>query len=196
MRIHLLVATAALSLAFPSARSQVAVYGTFSAVRLAGVDTGVSVTPNGLQTNTDSFFANGFGAGVTLNFLHLGPATLGVDFRGSVASGTPSAKTLLGGVKLGFHPPHTRLKPYVQFSSGYLQTLTQYRGTDPPSQTVTNKYGAYEVIGGLDYSIRRFIDLRVVEVGAGRTFSPSVQFENSANSATLFTINSGVVFHF
>jgi hypothetical protein len=196
MRIRLLVAAVVLCLALPLACAQVAVYGTFSANHLSGVDTGASFTSTGLQTNTDSFFANGFGAGVTLNFLHLGPARLGFDLRGSVDSGTPSAKTFLGGVKLELHPIHTHIKPYVQFSAGYLQTQTSFRGTDPPGPTVTNKYGAYEVIGGLDYSLHRFVDLRVVEIGVGRTFDPSIEFLNTADNATLFTINAGIVVHF
>ena len=196
MRLRLLVAVATLSLVLPNARAQIAIYGTFSANHLSGVDTGTTYTPNGFQTNTTSFYANGFGAGVTLNFLHLGPASLGFDARGSFSSGTPSAKSILGGVKLGFHPPHTRIKPYVQVSAGYLQTNTAYRGTDPPSQTVTNNYGTYEFLGGLDYSVAHFIDLRVIELGVGRTFAPSIEFTNTNGNATLFSINSGLVFHF
>ncbi len=196
MRTRLVVASALLFLALPLAHAQIAVYGTFSANHLSGVDTGVSYIPNGFQTNTDSFFANGFGAGVTLNFLHLGPASLGFDVRGSIASGTPSAKTVLGGVKFGFHPPHTRIKPYVQVSAGYLQSNTSYRGTDPPAQTVTNNYGTYEFIGGLDYSLVHFIDFRVIELGVGRTFAPSIDFSSTGGNATLFSINSGLVFRF
>ena len=196
MLTRLVFASALLFLALPLAHAQIAVYSTFSANHLSGVDTGVTYTPDAFQTNTTSFFANGFGAGVTLNFLHLGPASLGFDARGSFSSGTPSAKSALGGVKLGFHPAHTRIKPYVQVSAGYVQTHTAYRGTDPPSQTVTNNYGTYEFIGGLDYSVVHSIDFRVIELGVGRTFAPSIDFSSTGGNATLFSINSGLVFHF
>ena len=195
MRVNLLLVAAAFIVAFPCANAQVTIYGTFSSVHLSGVDTGVSLTSSGFQTNTDSFFASGIGGGVTLNFLHLGPAALGFDLRGSTRPGTPGADTAMAGIKLGLHPPRTRIKPYVQFSGGYLASRTPFRGSDPPgpNATVSNKYAAYEVLGGVDYSVAHFIDVRVVEIGVGKAFDVGI---GSSDNPTLFTINTGIVVHF
>ncbi len=174
----------------------ISVYATLSPVHVSNVPSGVIIANGGFQTQTASFWAPGIGGGVTLNFLHLGPATLGFDFRGSTKPGTVGADTALVGIKLGFHPPVIHLKPYIQGSAGYLATRSHFAGFDPPPDpTVTNKYVAYEVLGGLDYSLVHFVDLRLVEVGVGRGILTGPNFGGSPN-ATLFTVNTGVVVHF
>lgn len=200
-RIHFtfVLALALLAPAFfaPVLNAQiVSVYATFSPVHVSNVASGAIIANGGFQTQTASFWASGIGGGVTLNFLHLGPATLGFDLRGSTKPGTVGADTALAGIKLGFHPPVIRFKPYVQGSAGYLATRSHFAGTDPPgSGPVVNKYVAYEVLAGLDYSLVHFVDLRLVEVGVGRGVLTGPNFGGSPN-ATLLTVNTGVVVHF
>ncbi|MDQ2924046.1 MAG: hypothetical protein M3R43_00565 [Acidobacteriota bacterium] len=187
----------AIALLAPAMHAQiVSVYATFSPAHVSNVASGVIIANGGFQTQTASFWAPGIGGGVTLNFLHLGPATLGFDFRGSTKPGTVGADTALAGIKLGFHPPHLRFKPYVQGSAGYLASRSHLSFIDPPADpTATNKYIAYEVLGGLDYSLVHFVDLRLVEVGVGKGILTGINFGGSSN-ATLFTVNTGVVVHF
>ncbi len=91
-------------------------------------------------------------------------------------------------MKLGVHPPLIHIKPYIQGSAGYVALRT-------PSATngasLTNKYLAWELAGGVDYPLVHFIDLRLIEIGGGAVLNSSAN-----NAPSLFSINSGVVFHF
>ncbi len=66
--------------------------------------------------------------------------------------------------------------------------------------TATNKYAAFEGIAGIDYHLFPFINLRLIEVGAGKGYDVGgISFGNVANSnqnLAMFTINTGVVVHF
>ncbi|GAC1360808.1 MAG: hypothetical protein NVSMB3_08840 [Acidobacteriaceae bacterium] len=189
------LAALAFALLAVAAHAQVAIYGTFSALHVSNVQTGAVYSGSSYQNQTTSFWAPGLGGGVTLNFLHLGPASLGFDFRGSTKPGTTGADTALGGLKLGFKAPLLPLQPYLQGSAGYLATRTPNVSTGSPAgSTFTNKYAAFELIGGVDLPIAPFFDLRLLEVGAGRGFH--IGLGSGSYNPTLFTVNSGLVFHF
>jgi hypothetical protein len=174
-----------------SARAQVAVYVTSSSGHFSNVPTGVIGTGN--QEQYTSYWASGIGGGVTLNFLPIGPVKLGFDFRGSTRPGTTGADTAMGGIRLGINPPLIRIKPYVQASAGYVATRTVNVSSGLVGQTFTNKCPAWEILGGIDYPLMRFLDLRVIEVGGGQAY-PLLSSSNS--NISMFTINTGVVFHF
>lgn len=159
------------------------IYVTSANMRLSNVPSGGA----GSQTY-DSFWTSGIGGGVTMNFLPLPVVSLGIDLRGSTRPGTTGADTALAGIKLGIHPPALNLKPYLQGSAGYLAVRTPSVVT---GATMNNKYLAWEILGGVDYSLVRFIDIRVVEIGGG-----SVIGSGNGNTPSLFTINTGLVFHF
>jgi hypothetical protein len=189
MRRNVLLA-ALLLFAVAAARAQVAaIYITSSNAHLSNVPSG-SVVPVGEApvTQYDTFWASGIGGGVTINIIPLPVVSLGLDFRGSTKPGTTGVDTALVGLKLTVHPPVIRIKPYIQGSAGYLATRTPAIGS---GVTVTNKYLVYEVMGGVDIPLVHFVDLRLVEVGGGRVVNSS-----SGNNPSLFTINSGLVFHF
>jgi hypothetical protein len=180
-------------------QAQIAVYLTSSNGHFSNVQTGSVLTGGSFQERYASFWTSGVGGGVTLNFLPLGPVKLGFDFRGSTRPGTTGADTAMGGVKLGISPPLIRLKPYIEAAGGYVATRTPNVTTSStnPSQTVggtfTNKYAAWEILGGLDYRLVKFVDLRIIEVGGGT----GVGFGGPNNpNLTLFTLNSGLVVHF
>jgi hypothetical protein len=174
------------------ARAQVAIYGTFSPVHFSNVQAGVIYTGTAYQNQTASFWAPGVGGGVTLNFVHLGLATLGFDLRGSTKPGTSGADTAMGGIKLGFNPPLLHIKPYIQGSVGYLATRTaNVSAAISGNSTFSNQSAVWEILGGIDYPLYHFVDYRIVEVGVGQGF-----LNLGSYKPTLFTINTGIVVHF
>ncbi|HWB33030.1 MAG TPA: hypothetical protein VG714_07655 [Acidobacteriaceae bacterium] len=168
------------------ARAQASIYIESSNIRLSDVPGGSISSPSGPTQQYDTYWASGIGGGVTVNILPLPIVSLGVDLRGSTKSGNNGADTAMVGLKLGVHPPVLPIKPYVQFSTGYLATRTP-----GGSGTITNKYLAYEVFGGIDYPLMHFVDFRVIEIGGG-----GVVDSGSSNSPTLFNVNTGLVLHF
>ncbi len=173
----------------------VEIYGTAGYARTADVPTGhsniscpVIVTPCiGPETSgTISSFAGG--GGVTLNFLRLPGIQLGLDARGSAHTGNNGVSTGLGGLRLAVKPPFFHLKPWIEGAVGYV-------GTDSKASTAasgtTAHYAAAEVIGGIDTPLAPFFSWRIVEVGGGHAFTSS-----DGTKPTLFTIGTGLVFHF
>ena len=190
MRRILLVATAVILCA--SARAQVALYVTSSSAHLGNVETGVS-PGSGNQEQYDSFWTSGIGGGVTLNFLPLGPVSVGLDLRGSTRPGTKGADTAMGGIRLGIHPPVLPVKPYIQVSAGYLATRTVNVTPALAGSTFNNKYLAWEILGGIDYPLAHFVDFRVIELGGGTGVAV---LGGPGSNTSFFTVNTGLVVHF
>jgi hypothetical protein len=199
MRRNLLLAVLAPLLAV-CAHAQVAVYVTSASNHLSNVQTGAVLVSGSYQEQYADYWTSGIGGGVTLNFLPLGPVKLGFDFRGSTHPGTPGADTAMGGFKVGFSPPMTHWKPYIEGAGGYVESRTVNISTSAsnPSQTVggtfTNKYAAWEILGGVDYRLMKFLDLRLVEVGGGTGIG--ITSGLGGRNVSLFTVNSGLVLHF
>ncbi|GAC1650485.1 MAG: hypothetical protein NVS9B15_10100 [Acidobacteriaceae bacterium] len=167
-------------------RAQVSIYGTFSPIR-------ISNTANGNVYG--SYWDKGFGGGVTLTVLPLGPLSLGLDLRGSTTTGSSGTDTALGGLKLGLRVPLIALKPYVQASGGYLRTRTSVGLGSMAGATSKYGFGVYEVMGGVDTAIFPHIDLRLIEIGAGQGKNISGPTSGLADISIL-TVNTGVVLHF
>ncbi len=108
----------------------------------------------------------------------------------STRPGTNGMDTVLGGIKLGIHPHVIRAKPYIQGSIGYVGTRTVNQSAPPGPSPYTNHYLAYEIMGGIDYPLAHFIDVRIIEIGGGKVVN------TSSNAPSLFTLNSGLVVHF
>jgi hypothetical protein len=199
MRRNILLAALAI-FSFASAHAQVAVYVTSSSSRFSNVASGEIVTyqttGNVAEEQYDNFWTSGIGGGASLRWLSLGPLNLSFDLRGSTQPGTPGGDTALGGLKFGIKAPGLRLKPYIQASGGYLGTRTVNVNSTatypypPVGGTLANHYAGWEILGGVDYPLFRLVDLRLIEIGAGRGYS------TSAPSITALTINTGLVFHF
>ncbi len=190
MRRLLFAATLLIPIAAES--QAISVYGTFSPVHASNVETGINASN---QEQFTSYWSNGFGGGVTLGLIPIGPIRLGFDFRGSTKSGLNGADTALAGLKFGIKVPLISLKPYVQASAGYLATRTANVSSGAtPNTTFGNQYLAYEILGGLDYPLVHFVDLRLIEIGAGQGVNVFA-FGSTAN-ATIFTVNTGIVVHF
>jgi hypothetical protein len=178
----------------------VSIYATSASNRFSNVQTGSVLTTSGFQNQYTSYWTSGIGGGVTLNFIPVGPLRLGFDLRGSTHPGSVGADTAMAGIRAAFNPPLIRLKPYVQASGGYVETRTVNVSSSAtlPSQTIggtfTNRYAAWEILGGVDIPILPVLDLRVIELGGGT----GVSAFGSANAPnlSLFSVNSGLVLHF
>ncbi len=181
---RLLPATlAALAFAVPSLHAQaISIYGTFSDIHASNV-------ANGTDTSTSSYWAPGFGGGVTFGVIPIGPIRLGFDLRGSSKPGTPGVDTGLAGIKLGVKIPFVALKPYVQASGGYIATSAK-TSTSSGSQ----KGVGYEILAGADIPIAPFFDFRALEIGAGKAYGiPDI---GGGPNPTLFSVSTGLVFRF
>ncbi len=178
-----------------AARAQVSAYVTFSPAHLSNVETGAVYSATGYTEATASYWSSGVGGGVTLPILRLPIVSLGLDLRGSTRPGTAGVDSALFGLKLAVHPPAIPFKPYIQVSGGYVDTRTTNLTTSTTTGqavggTFTNKYAAYEILGGVDYPLVHFVDYRIVEIGAGK----GVGF--GSYNPTFVTVNTGVVVHF
>ena len=187
MRKKLLLANLVLAFSCVAAHAQISeIYVTSSNLHASNVPSGTIGNTSVVQY--DSPWTSGIGGGVTLNFIPLPVVSLGVDLRGSTRPGTAGADTALVGLKLGVHPPLIHIKPYIQGSVGYVAVRTSSASN---GASLTNKYLAWELAGGVDYPLVHFIDLRLIEIGGGGVVNSS-----SSNAPSLFSINSGIVFHF
>jgi hypothetical protein len=205
MRLRSFLAAFVVASAATAAHAQFAIYGTFSPLHATNVSTGstYSATTNSYTPQYASFWANGVGGGITYNFVPIGPVKLGIDLRGSTKPGTAGADTAMAGFKVGFKLPLVGIKPYLQASGGYLATrsanLSTYSagGTSVTQAggTVYNHYAAWEFLGGVDYSLVHFVDLRIIEIGGGKAYSADA-FSTNFPSANIFTVNTGIVVHF
>jgi hypothetical protein len=175
-----------------AAQAQLAVYGTFAPVRISNLATGNNITGG---YSTSSYWAYGVGGGVTLTAISLGPVSLGFDLRGSTRPGTQGVDTALAGIRLAGKAPLIPFKPYIQASGGYVATRATVTTGLPAGSTVSNDFAAYEILGGIDYTLIPHVDLRLIEVGGGqgmRVTGPNTNIPN----ISIFTINTGIVLRF
>jgi hypothetical protein len=197
----------------PASRAQVlSIYGTYSPAHLTDAiykSTFINPSNGGTSMQNTSAWTQGFNVGATVHLFTLGPVKLGLDLRGSpTKTGTPGVADFFAGIKANLNLPSTRLKPYVQVSGGllYLRTTDTTTEVNAPTPGVTisftttgtayQRVGAYEFIGGLDYRILRFVDLRVAEVGVGRAATSPFGANAESPDHVLLTVNTGVVAHF
>lgn len=164
----------------PCAYAQVGVYGTLTATR---VNNPTSAQSNAYGGTNTGYWATGGSLGVYYDALHLGPVSLGLDLRGSGAS---KAKTVLGGVRLAVHPPILPIKPYVEGLVGSATTTNIYNNSASDF--------AYQIVGGIDYSLLPHLDLRAIEIGGGSI--PTVISTAPVGTRTMLTISSGLALHF
>jgi len=196
MRRIMMVATLVLLSSATAVHAQgISIYATSSNSRFSNVQTGALLTPSGPQNQYTNFWTSGIGGGVTFNIIPVGPVRVGLDLRGSTRPGTVGSDSAMAGIKVGFHPPLIRLKPYLQASGGYLATRTVNVSTGAPANsTFNNQYAAWEILGGIDVPIAPFLDFRAIELGGGT--GVSVFGSPNAPNVSLFTVNSGLVVHF
>lgn len=144
------------------AGAQVAVYGMGSGGYLSSVNAGIG--PQTLTSSSLSAYGGTFG--VYDSFLHLGPVHLGGDARGflqSSSNNNPYGNQLRGGLAGGRVSLFSHFVPF----SPYLQAEVGAVSTNYGTQTQRSTSLAYQVQGGLDYTLFPRIDARF-EYGAGQ----------------------------
>ena len=150
-----------LSGAATTATAQVAIYGMGS-----GGFLGSANASQGSLVLNSGFSAYGGTFGVYDDLAHLGPLHLGVDgryFTNTSSNNNSYGNKLrggLGGVRADVHLPLLPFRPYVQAEIG--AASTNY-GVAPNSAGTF----AYQIQGGLDYTIFPHLDLRG-EYGGGQ----------------------------
>ncbi len=144
------------------ARAQVGIYGMAS----GGFLSSVNAQSGPLTLTSASFSAYGGTFGVYDNYRHWGPVKFGGDgrfFIQSKSNNTPFGNQLRGGLvgaRLALFSHAVPFSPYIQAEIGGV-------GTNYGTQSQRSTSFAYQVQGGLDYTIFPLVDLRF-EYGAGQ----------------------------
>ncbi|GGG67449.1 hypothetical protein [Edaphobacter dinghuensis] len=180
-----------------TAHAQFGVYGTFTANHLSGIKSSPDVTTTN-AVNNDVSPLGGTG-GIYYDFFKLGHlAKLGVDARGTITTtkrgayvnangGGSRINSGLFGVRAVFDAPvlHTILRPYVQGSVGI--GSSNYGILYGSNGVVTRNNFEYMGFAGVDIPLAPFMDLRLVELGAGAL--------SNSHTYPLQSVSSGIVFH-
>jgi hypothetical protein len=205
MPSSVLIAIALIAAFTSTASAQIlSVYGTYSPFHLTNASYSTINNFDGTTTfHTGEAWGNSVNLGATLKLYNFGPASLGLDLRGSPKKfGNPGASNVFAGLKVNVKLPVTHIKPYVQGSVGrlYLRTTastTNNYGYGPGvintfTQSTDEQATAYEFMAGADYPLAHFIDIRMVELGVARAGSSAF----TRISHTLLLVNTGIVVHF
>jgi hypothetical protein len=190
MKLRLLVPSLALALTTIAAHAQVGLYLNPVVTRVSNsqTDTGTFAF---LGQDTTSRIFGGVDFGGYYNFAHYAKADVGVDMRDTIQhANNASLNTFFVGLKVAAKPSEHTFKPYAQISVGAGRTKA-------PLNTVHISKLAYEGFVGVDKSISKHVDWRVVEIGYG-----SVSTISSGNfggtvalpAAKLLTFSTGLVF--
>lgn len=148
------------------ARAQAAVYGMFSAGHYSGLGVGYGTAP----TQSGGMTARGGTFGVYDNFAPFGPVRFGGDARLFIQNSANSSSygNKLAGFLFGPRleiapPPPIPVKPYIQLEFGGV-------GSNNGTSTSKSTSFAYQVNGGVDFTVLPHLDLRG-EYGAGQLTS-------------------------
>jgi hypothetical protein len=146
------------------------------------------------QNSTSQVFW-GYQMGGFYDFYHSGKLSAGLAGRFSDQhANNAMLKNFLVGVRVSGTPFSRPLKPYIEAGFG--------KGTTKaPASTVHVGKVDYAVFGGVDYTLARHVDFRVIEVGYGSlTTVGSATVGAGGNIAipasTLLNFSSGLVFRF
>ncbi|MGD0798930.1 MAG: outer membrane beta-barrel protein [Acidobacteriaceae bacterium] len=198
MKLRYLATVVVLSLttvaAYAQSENRVGLYLNPLAIRVSN-----PVVDNGplafLGQNSTSQVFYGFDLGGYYDFFHSGKLDAGFDIRESdLHANNALLKSFLVGARVSAHPFTRPFKPYLQASIG-LGT------TKPPASTIHISKVDYAIYGGLDYTLQRHVDFRVVEVGYGSlTTASSATVGAGGNIAipasNLVSFSSGLIFRF
>lgn len=142
--------------------AQTAIYGMFSAGHYSGLGVGYGTPPN----QSGGMTARGGTFGVYDNFMPFGPIRFGGDARFLIqnsANSTTYGNKLAGflvGPRVEIVPRPLPVKPYLQLEFGGV-------GTNNGTSTSKSTSFAYQVNGGVDFTLLPHLDLRG-EYGAGQ----------------------------
>ncbi len=168
------------------ASAQIGIYGMGSGAFLGTA----TATQGSLVAQQSGFSAYGGTFGLYDNFLRLGPLKLGADaryFQETSSNNNTYGNKLHGGLagaRLALNLPLFPLKPYLQAEIGGV-------GTNYGTQADDTGSFAYQIQGGVDYTIFPHLDLRA-EYGGGQITS----VYGSGNKQSLQEAALGLVVRF
>ncbi len=194
MKLRSIAAVALLSLTALAARAQVGLYLNPVAIRVgnSSADAGPYAF---LGQNSTSQVFYGYDFGGYYDFLHAGPLHAGFDVRESdLHANNAMLRSFLVGGRVSAKPFRRPFKPYAQISVGVSTTKA-------PASTVRVSKFDYALYGGVDYTLQKHVDFRVLEIGYGSlttVSSADVGGGGTLNipAANQLSFSSGLVFRF
>jgi hypothetical protein len=194
MKLRSLAAVAVLALTTVAVHAQVGLYLNPVAIRVSNSSPDAGPYAFLGQNSTSQVFY-GFDLGGYYDFFHSGPIAAGFDVRESdLHANNAMLRSFLVGARVSAKPFIRPIKPYAQISFG-LGT------TKAPASTVHISKFDYALYGGVDYTLQKHIDLRVIEIGYGSlttVSSADVGGGGTLNvpAANQISFSSGLVFRF
>ena len=194
MKLRSIAAVAVLALATVAAHAQAGLYFNPVAIRVgnSSADAG-SYAFLGQNSTSQVFYGYDFGG--YYDFFHAGPIAAGIDVRESdLHANNAMLRSFLVGARVSAKPFTRPIKPYAQISVGVSTTKA-------PASTVHVSKFDYAVYGGVDYTLQKHIDFRVLEIGYGSlttVSSADVGGGGTLNipAANQLSFSSGLVFRF
>jgi hypothetical protein len=194
MKLRSLAAVAVLALAAVAAHAQAGLYFNPVAIRVSNssADAGPAAF---LGQNSTSQVFYGYDFGGYYDFFHAGPIAAGIDVRESdLHANNAMLRSFLVGARVSAKPFIRPIKPYAQISVGVSTTKA-------PAITAHVSKFDYALYGGVDFTLQKHIDWRVVEIGYGSL--TTVSSANYGGGGTLYvpasnqiSFSSGLVFRF
>ena len=167
----------------PRAHAQYAeLYGTVAINHLSSVE----LLPYS-SSQFSTYTPVGGTIGGTFNFINFHVVNVGIDGRYTAASG---ANIFLGGFQVAAKSPVLPIKPYFRLSVGRANLHVPQSASSSIPNPVAVDYYLYNAALGVDYKLTRFLDIRAIEIGDGRTLGGG-----SSNPTSFLTINTGIVLH-
>jgi hypothetical protein len=194
MKLRSIAAVAVLALTALAAHAQVGLYLNPVAIRVSNsnADHGSFAF---LGDNSTSQVFYGYGFGGYYDFLHAGPLSAGFDVRESdLHANNAMLRSFLVGARVSAKPFRRPFKPYAQISVGVSTTKA-------PASTIHVSKFDYVLYGGVDYTLQKHIDWRVLEVGYGSLTTVSSADVGGGNTfyipaSNQVSFSSGLVFRF
>ncbi|HEY4380520.1 MAG TPA: outer membrane beta-barrel protein [Acidobacteriaceae bacterium] len=146
------------------------------------------------QNSTSQVFW-GYDLGGFYDFYHSGNLSAGFDMRFSDQhANNAMLKKFLVGIRVAGAPFSRPFKPYVEAAFGE-------GSTKAPDSTVHVGKATYAVFGGVDYTLSRHVDFRMIEIGYGSLTTVSSATVGAGGniaipSSKLINFSSGLVFRF
>jgi len=194
MKLRSIAAVAVLAFATVAAHAQTGLYFNPVAIRVSNPTADIGPQAFLGQNSTSQVFY-GYDFGGYYDFFQSGPLSAGFDVRESdLHANNAMLRSFLVGARVSAKPFTRPIKPYAQFSFG-LGT------TKAPSSTVHVSKFDYVLYGGIDYTLQKHIDFRVVEIGYGSVTTVSTATVGGGGTqyipaSTQISFSSGLVFRF
>lgn len=191
MKLRYVVPALALACMTMAAQAQIGLYlnPVVSHVSISAPDTGPFAF---LGDGVKSRIFGGVDFGGYYEFAHLPKSDVSLDVRETIQHGnSASLDSFMVGPRLAAKPLAYGLKPYVQVSIGAGRTESKLS----PAHVTKLQYG---IFGGIDKSLNKHVDWRIVEVSYGSVQTISSAIYNSGAtaipSAGVLGFSTGLVF--